>query len=63
MEPAAVVHDHFTKQSIDHFTTQVIMLVESVDGTKALLGRSHRSPAGMYTTLSGFLDQCESIEE
>jgi len=39
------------------------MLVESVDGTKALLGRSHRSPAGMYTTLSGFLDQCESIEE
>ncbi|KAF5831681.1 NUDIX hydrolase domain-like protein [Dunaliella salina] len=41
----------------------VIMLVESVDGTKALLGRSHRSPAGMYTMLSGFLDQCESIEE
>lgn len=42
---------------------QVIMLVESVDGSKALLGRSHQSPRAMFTTLSGFLDQCESIEE
>jgi len=39
------------------------MLVESVDGSKALLGRSHQSPRAMFTTLSGFLDQCESIEE
>jgi NAD+ diphosphatase len=28
-----------------------------------LLGRSAKSPPGMYTCLSGFIDQCEGIEE
>ncbi|MEW5305625.1 MAG: hypothetical protein WDW36_008155 [Sanguina aurantia] len=41
----------------------VIMLVESPDGQRALLGRSQKFTAGMYTCLSGFIDQCESIEE
>lgn len=41
----------------------VIMLVESPDGHKALLGRGKRAGPGMYTALSGFVDQCESIEE
>mmetsp|Transcript_15187 Transcript_15187/g.44738 ORF Transcript_15187/g.44738 Transcript_15187/m.44738 type:complete len:192 (-) Transcript_15187:1123-1698(-) len=41
----------------------VIMLVESPDGHRALLGRSKRNTPGMYTCLSGFIDQCESIEE
>ncbi|KIZ06626.1 hypothetical protein MNEG_1328 [Monoraphidium neglectum] len=41
----------------------VIMLVESPDGTRALLGRSAKSTPGMYTCLSGFIDQCEGIEE
>ena len=41
----------------------VIMLVESVDGRRALLGRSKRIPSVMRTCLSGFVDQCESIEE
>lgn len=39
------------------------MLVESPDGQRALLGRNKKFTAGMYTCLSGFIDQCESIEE
>ncbi|KAF8069510.1 NUDT19 [Scenedesmus sp. PABB004] len=41
----------------------VIMLVESPDGHRALLGRSAKSTPGMYTCLSGFIDPCEGIEE
>ncbi|GBF95754.1 NADH pyrophosphatase [Raphidocelis subcapitata] len=41
----------------------VIALVESPDGARALLGRSAKSTPGMYTCLSGFIDQCEGIEE
>merc|ERR1712178_630839 len=40
-----------------------IGLILSPDGTKCLLGRSRNYPAGMYTCLSGFVDQCESVEE
>eukprot|EP00798_Chlamydomonas_sp_ICE-L_P022077 gene22077-29141_t len=39
------------------------MLVESPDGQRALLGRNKRFAPGMYTCLSGFIDQCEGIEE
>lgn len=42
---------------------QVIMLVESPDGSLALLGRGKRYTPNMYTCLSGFIDQCESVEE
>ncbi|KXZ49974.1 hypothetical protein GPECTOR_18g130 [Gonium pectorale] len=41
----------------------VIMLVESPDGRRALLGRNKKYTPGMYTCLSGFVDQCESVEE
>lgn len=41
----------------------VIMLVESADGQRALLGRSKKIRMHMQTCLSGFVDQCESIEE
>lgn len=41
----------------------VIMLVESFDGTKVLLGRSKKMPPGMMTCLSGFVDQGESISD
>ncbi|EFJ43697.1 hypothetical protein VOLCADRAFT_118984 [Volvox carteri f. nagariensis] len=41
----------------------VIMLVESPDGRRALLGRNKKFTPGMYTCLSGFVDQCESVEE
>lgn len=41
----------------------VIMLVVSPDNQQALLGRSKKIPAHMRTCCSGFIDQCESIEE
>mmetsp|Transcript_94026 Transcript_94026/g.166515 ORF Transcript_94026/g.166515 Transcript_94026/m.166515 type:complete len:363 (-) Transcript_94026:60-1148(-) len=40
-----------------------IGLIVSPDGTRCFLGRSHKYPPGMYTCLSGFVDQCESVEE
>jgi len=40
-----------------------IGLILSSDGQRCLLGRSHKYPPGMYTCLSGFVDQCESVEE
>ncbi|KAL4423481.1 hypothetical protein ABPG77_003614 [Micractinium sp. CCAP 211/92] len=40
-----------------------IMLVESPDGSSALLGRSKAMRPGMLTCLSGFCDQGEGIEE
>lgn len=46
-------------------TLQAIMLVESVDGEHALLGRprSLRRRGPVLTCLSGFIEQGESIEE
>jgi NAD+ diphosphatase len=41
----------------------VIMAVVSADGTKVLLGRQKRWPEHMYSTLAGFLEPGESIEE
>ena len=41
--------------------TQAIMMVESPDGSHALLGRSRGHRPGMLTCLSGFVDQAESI--
>ncbi|KAL4437163.1 hypothetical protein ABPG75_004302 [Micractinium tetrahymenae] len=40
-----------------------IMLVESPDGSRALLGRSKAMRPGMLTCLSGFCDQGEGLEE
>eukprot|EP00884_Botryococcus_braunii_P011661 jgi/Botrbrau1/20496/Bobra.145_2s0054.2 len=42
-----------------------IMIVESMDGERALLGASKavRSLGPVLTCLSGFIEQCESIEE
>jgi len=39
----------------------VIMLV--TEGDRALLGRSRHFPAGMYSTLAGFVEPGESLEE
>jgi NAD+ diphosphatase len=41
----------------------VIVLLQSQDGSKALLGRPRLMSEPMYTCLSGFVEQCESIEE
>lgn len=41
----------------------VIMAVISSDGQKILLGRSKRFPPDFYSTLAGFCEPAESIEE
>ncbi|KAI1655061.1 NUDIX hydrolase domain-like protein [Daldinia decipiens] len=41
----------------------VIMAVVSADGTKMLLGRNKRFPPFWFSTLAGFLEPGESIEE
>ncbi|KAF2841344.1 hypothetical protein M501DRAFT_928909 [Patellaria atrata CBS 101060] len=41
----------------------VIMAVVSADGTKVLLGRGKRYPKYWYSTLAGFLEPGESVEE
>ncbi|KAI0382984.1 NUDIX hydrolase domain-like protein [Hypomontagnella monticulosa] len=41
----------------------VIMAIVSADGTKLLLGRNKRFPPNWYSTLAGFLEPGESIEE
>jgi NAD+ diphosphatase len=41
----------------------VIMLVESPDGEQCLLGRSHHYGPGMMSTLAGFMEPGESIED
>ncbi|KAI1645359.1 NUDIX hydrolase domain-like protein [Daldinia loculata] len=41
----------------------VIMAVVSADGTKILLGRNKRFPPFWFSTLAGFLEPGESIEE
>eukprot|EP00890_Picochlorum_soloecismus_P002625 jgi/Picsp_1/3363/NSC_06201-R1_peroxisomal nadh pyrophosphatase nudt12 len=41
----------------------VIMLVIHPSGQRVLLGRSKKNPPGMYTCLSGFMDQGESIAD
>ena len=41
----------------------VIMAVVSADGQRILLGRQKRWPAHWYSTLAGFLEPAESVEE
>lgn len=41
----------------------IIVAVVSADGQKMLLGRSKRFPPSWYSTLAGFLEPGESIEE
>ena len=41
----------------------VIMAIVSADGTKVLLGRNRRFPKDWYSTLAGFQEPGESIEE
>jgi len=49
-------HHHFPRTD-----PAVIMLV--VDGERCLLGRQARWPAGMYSTLAGFVEPGETLEE
>ena len=39
-----------------------IVIVESADGERCLLGRQSNYPEGMYTCVSGFVEHAESVE-
>ncbi|KAJ5562989.1 hypothetical protein N7461_001750 [Penicillium sp. DV-2018c] len=41
----------------------IIVAVVSADGKRVLLGRSKRFPPGWYSTLAGFIEPAESIED
>ncbi|KAJ5941571.1 hypothetical protein N7516_001739 [Penicillium verrucosum] len=41
----------------------IIVAVVSADGKRILLGRSKRFPPGWYSTLAGFIEPAESIED
>jgi len=40
-----------------------IACIISQDGSKCLLGNMKRAPPGFYSCLSGFIDQCETVQE
>lgn len=47
-----------------HFPrTDPVVIMLAVDGDKALLGRSERFPPGWYSTLAGFVEPGETIED
>ncbi|KAH8805922.1 NUDIX hydrolase domain-like protein [Xylogone sp. PMI_703] len=52
-----------TNLSFPRTDPTVIMAVVSHDGQRLLLGRQHRWPAYWYSTLAGFCEPAESIEE
>ncbi|MCB2053879.1 MAG: NAD(+) diphosphatase [Geminicoccaceae bacterium] len=53
--------DHCGLDSFPRTDPAVIVLVS--DGDHCLLGRSHRIPPGIYSTLAGFVEPGESIEQ
>lgn len=57
--------DETTGQSLYPRTDPVaIMLVQSRDGERCLLGKTaRRHTSNMYSCLAGFVEQCESVEE
>lgn len=66
--PSAERPDCATRRGISNLSfprtdPTVIMAVLSADGDKVLLGRQKRFPKDWYSTLAGFLEPGESVEE
>ncbi len=57
----SMVCDDCRISSYPRLSPSIIVLVHR--GNEVLLARSHRFPAGMYSTLAGFVEPGESIEE
>ena len=56
--------NHRTNTSYPRTDPVAIMLVQSPDGSKCLLGRTaKRANSNMFTCLAGFVEQCESVED
>jgi len=61
--PSCATRNGISNISFPRTDPTVIMAVVSSDGSKILLGRQKRWPAYWYSTLAGFLEPAESVEE
>ncbi|KAK0646094.1 NUDIX hydrolase domain-like protein [Cercophora newfieldiana] len=61
--PPCATRNTVSNLSFPRTDPTVIMAVVSSDGTKVLLGRQRRWPPYLYSTLAGFQEPGESIEE
>lgn len=61
--PACVTRDGVSNLSFPRTDPTVIMAVVSSDSQRVLVGRQKRWPANWYSTLAGFVEPAESVEE
>jgi NAD+ diphosphatase len=61
--PSCATRHGISNVSFPRTDPTVIMAVVSSDGSKILLGRQKRWPPYWYSTLAGFLEPAESVEE
>lgn len=61
--PSCVTRTGITNLAFPRTDPTVIMAVVSADGQRVLLGRQKRWPQYWYSTLAGFLEPAESVEE
>ncbi|TLD35538.1 hypothetical protein E2P81_ATG01841 [Venturia nashicola] len=61
--PSCATRNGISNVSFPRTDPTVIMAVVSSDGSKILLGRQKRWPPYWYSTLAGFLEPAESVEE
>ena len=61
--PPCATRGRISNLSFPRTDPTVIMAVVSSDGRKVLLGRQKRFPQYWYSTLAGFIEPAESIEE
>lgn len=61
--PSCATRTGISNLSFPRTDPTVIMAVVSADGQKILLGRQKRWPPYWYSTLAGFLEPAESVEE
>ncbi|KAJ5708943.1 Zinc ribbon NADH pyrophosphatase [Penicillium malachiteum] len=61
--PACTTRTTLSNLSFPRTDPTIIVAVLSADGKRVLLGRSKRFPPGWYSTLAGFIEPAESIED
>jgi NAD+ diphosphatase len=61
--PSCATRQGISNLSFPRTDAVIIVAIVSADGQKMLLGRSKRFPPGMYSTLAGFLEPGEALEE
>jgi NAD+ diphosphatase len=61
--PSCATRQGVSNLSFPRTDAVIIVAIVSADGQKMLLGRGKRFPPGMYSTLAGFLEPGEALEE